>query len=144
LQWTVVRARYFTSRSVTHARALLRMPAAERPRFLAERARNLLPREEASDPVLIRRGAVEEATMAAVRAYSPETSGSHIDFMIPCESSQRSWARPLRWSHLAASSTVYVGPDDCDGDTMLKPQYAATFAAFVADAQQRHARGGAA
>jgi thioesterase domain-containing protein len=144
LQWKVVRARYFTSRSVTHARVLRTMPAAERARYLAERARKLLPREEASDPVLIRRGAVEEATMAAVRTYSPEPSGSHIDFMIPCESSKRSSAHPLRWSRLAASSTVYVGPDDCNGDTMLRPQHAATFAAFVADAQQRHARGGAA
>ena len=65
-----------------------------------------------------------------------------IDFMIPCESSKRSSAHPLRWSRLAASSTVYVGPDDCNGDTMLRPQHAATFAAFVADAQQRHARAG--
>jgi thioesterase domain-containing protein len=142
--WTVVRARYFTSRTVTHARALLTMPAAERPRFFAERARKLLPHEETSDPVLVRRGAVEKATMAAVRAYSPETFGSHIDFMIPCESSQRSWTRPLRWSRLAASSTVYVGPDNCDGDTMLKPEHAATFAAFVAEAQQRHTRSGTA
>jgi thioesterase domain-containing protein len=143
LQWTMARARDFTSRSVTHART---MPAAERARYLAERARVLLSRgvEEASDPVLIRRGAVEEATRAAVRAYSPEPSGSHIDFMMPCESWKRSSAHPLRWSRLAASSTVYVGPDDCNGDTMLKPEHAATFAAFVADAQQRHARGGVA
>jgi thioesterase domain-containing protein len=144
LQWTMARARYFTSRSVTHARALLTMPAAERARYLAEHARVLMPREAegVSDPVLIRRGAVEEATMAAVRAYSPEPSGTHIDFMIPCESSKRSWAHPLRWSRLAASSTVFVGPDDCNGDTMLLPKHAATFAAFVADAQQRHARDG--
>jgi hypothetical protein len=120
------------------------MPAGERAGYLAERARKLLPREETSDPVLIRRGAVEKATMAAVRTYSPEPSGSHIDFMIPCESSKRSPADPLGWSRLAASRTVYVGPDDCNGDTMLRPQHAATFAAFVAEAQQRHARGGAA
>ncbi len=82
--------------------------------------------------------------MAAVRAYSPELSSSPVDFMIPCESSKRSWAHPLRWSRLAASSTVFVGPDDCDKDTMLLPEYAATFAAFVADAQQRHVRSGVA
>jgi thioesterase domain-containing protein len=142
LQGTMARARYLTSRSVTHARALRTMPAAERGRYLAERARVRLPRDE-TDPVLIRRGAVEEATMAAVRAYSPKPSGGHIDFMIPCESWRRSWAHPLRWSRLAASSTVFVGSDDCNGDTMLKPQHAATFAAFVAEAQQRHARSGA-
>jgi thioesterase domain-containing protein len=143
LQWTMGRARYFASRSVTHARALRTMPAGERARFVADRARKLLPRDE-TDPVLIRRGAVEEATMAAVRAYSPEPFGSHIDLMIPCESWKRSWAHPLRWSRFAASTTVFVGPDDCNGDTMLKPPYAAAFAAFVAEAQQHHARSGAA
>jgi thioesterase domain-containing protein len=142
LQWKVARARHITSRSVTHARTLRTMPAAERSRFLTERADKLLRRDEASDPVLIRRGAVEQATVAAVGAYSPEPSGSHIDFMIPCESAKRSPAHPLRWSQHAASSTVYVGPDDCTGDTMLKPEHAATFAAFVADAQQRHVRSG--
>jgi acyl transferase domain-containing protein len=148
LKWKMAQAR---SCFVTHAHALRTMPAAERARYIAERARNIaerarrpLPREEVSDPVLIRRGAVEEATMTAVRAYSPEPSSSHVDFMIPCESSKRSWAHPLRWSRLAASSTVFVGPDDCNSDTMLLPEHAATFAAFVADAQQRHARGGAA
>jgi thioesterase domain-containing protein len=136
LQQTMARARNFTSRPVTHTRALLAAPAAERKRML-------LPRQaqEASDPVLARRGAVEEATIAAVRAYSPEPFRGHIDFMIPCEAWKRSSDDPLRWGRLAASSTVFVGPDDCNGDTMLLPEHAATFAAFVADAQQRHAQG---
>jgi thioesterase domain-containing protein len=140
---SVILAGHYTSRSVAHARALLTMPAAERARYLAERKRRFLPRD-ASDPVMIRRGAVEDATLAAARAYSPKPSSSHIDFMIPCESSKRSLADPLRWSRLAASSTVFVGPDDCSGDNMLLPEHAATFAAFVADAQRHHARGGAA
>ncbi len=137
-------ARYYAGRSVTHARALRAMPAAERTRYLSERLRRLMPHEaeEILDPVLIRRGAVEEATMAAVRAYSPKPSGSHIDFMIPSESWTRSWARPLRWSRFAASTTVFAGPDDCSGDIMLLPGHAATFAAFVGEAQQRHVRGG--
>jgi hypothetical protein len=59
--------------------------------------------------------------------------------MIACESSTRSWLHPLRWSRHAESSSVFVGPDDCDKDTMLLPEYAATFAAFVANAQRRHA-----
>jgi thioesterase domain-containing protein len=149
LPQTMARARYYTNRSLTHTRALLTMPANERARYLAERTRHLtertrvlLPHQEAADPVLIRRGAVEEATVAAVRAYSPKPSGNHIDFMIPCASFQRSWADPLRWSRLTASSTVFVGPDDCNGDIMLRPEHAATFAAFVADAQQRHAVNG--
>jgi hypothetical protein len=118
------------------------MPAAESARYIAERARRVLPQQEAADPVLIRRDAVERATMAAVRAYSPAPSSSHVDLMIPCESSRRSWAHPLRWSRHAPSSTVFVGPDDCDKDTMLLPEHAATFAAFVDDAQHRLAQNG--
>jgi thioesterase domain-containing protein len=140
LKRSVILAGYYTSRSVTHARALLTMPAAERRPYLTERKHRLLPRD-ASDPVMIRRGAVGDATLAAARAYSPKPFSCHIDFMIPSESFKRSLADPLRWSRLAASSTVFVGPDGCDGVTMLQPGHAATFAAFVADAQQRHATG---
>jgi thioesterase domain-containing protein len=131
----MAKARHFT---VTHARALLTAPSAE-ARLLADRARTLMPRDSAPDPVLIRRGAVEEATMAAVRAYTPQPSGIHIDFMIPCESWKRSADDPLRWSGFGGTNTVFVGPDRCNGDIMLKPEYAATFAAFVSAAQQRHA-----
>ena len=153
LQWTTAVARYYSSRSMMHARTLRAIPVAERASYLAQRASHLAERarvllhreaEEPSDPVLIRRGAVVEATLAAVRAYSPKPSSSHIDFMIPCESWKHSSTHPLRWSRLAPSSTVFVGPDDCNGDTMLLPEHAATFAAFVAEAQQRHARSGAA
>lgn len=142
LQQTIAWARHLASRSRTHTRALLDMPPADRGRYLAQRARVLLPRkaEETSDPVLIRRGAVEAATMAAVRAYSPTPSVKHIDLMLPSESWKRSSKSPLRWSRLAASSTVLVGPDDCNGDNMLLPEHAATFAAFVAGTQQRHSR----
>jgi thioesterase domain-containing protein len=141
LQQTMARARHFTHRSILHARALLTMPAAERAHYLAERARVFLPHEaeEVTDPVLIRRGLVEEATMAAVRAYSPSPFAGHVDLMIPCESWTRSPDDPLRWSTLAASSESFIGPDDCNGDTMLLPAHAATFAAFVTTAQDRHA-----
>ncbi|MET0455088.1 MAG: thioesterase domain-containing protein, partial [Mycobacterium sp.] len=139
LNWKVAQTRDYTSRFVTSARAMRTMSAAERARYVAERARRALPQEEVVDPALIRRDGVERATMAAVRAYSPAPLRSHVDFMIACESSKRSWAHPLRWSRHVASSTVFVGPDDCDKDTMLLPEYAPTFAAFVADAQRRHA-----
>jgi thioesterase domain-containing protein len=145
LQQTMARARHFTNRSVLHARALLTMPAGERARYLAERARVLVPHEaeETTDPVLIRRHAVEDATLNAAREYSPTPFAGHIDLMIPSEAWKRSSDDPLRWARLAASHTVYTGPDACNGDTMLLPENAATFAAFVACAQERHARGGA-
>jgi thioesterase domain-containing protein len=150
LQWTMAVVRHYSSRSMTHARTLVTIPVAERgsyvaqrARHLAERARGLLEQKEAdevTDPVLARRGAVVKATLAAARAYSPKSSSIHIDFMLPCESWKRSSAHPLAWSRFAASTTEFVGPDGCSGDTMLLPEHAATFAAFVAEARQRQAR----
>lgn len=142
LQQTVARARHFANRSMIHARALLTMPAAERAQYLAERARVFMPHEDeaVTDPVMIRRGIVEEATMDAVRAYTPAPFAGHIDLMVPCEAAKRSTDDPMHWARLAASSEVYTGPDDCNGDTMLLPEHAATFAAFVRTAQKRHAR----
>jgi thioesterase domain-containing protein len=143
LQQTMARTRYFTNRSITHARALLTMPAAERAAYVAERAQVLRPRETETpdDAVLIRRRAVENATMAAVRAYSPTPFAGHVDLMLPCESWKHSSDAPLRWSRYAASSAEFVGPDDCNGDTMLLPEHAATFATFVEAAQKRYAQG---
>jgi hypothetical protein len=86
---------------------------------------------------------VVAATLAAARAYVPTSSGLHLDVMLPCESWQRSSARPLRWNRLAASTTVFTGPDGCSSDTMLLlPEHVATFAAFVLQTQQRYAQSG--
>jgi thioesterase domain-containing protein len=135
---SLIMAGHYTTRSVTHARALLTMPAAERSAYIAQRTARLSP-PDASDPVMLRRSAVEDATVAAVRAYSPAPSPVHIDFMLPCEAWKRSLDDPLRWGAHAGSSEVFVGPSDCNGDTMLLPDHAGTFARFVAEAQRRHA-----
>jgi acyl transferase domain-containing protein/thioesterase domain-containing protein len=140
-KWRTAQTRDYAGRLSTHARTLRTMPNAARARYVGERARRVLPHREVHlDPVGLRRNAVEEATMAAARAYSPAPFDSHIDFMIPCESSKRSWAHLLHWGRHAASSTVFVGSDACDKDTMLFPEHVATFATFVADAQQRHTK----
>lgn len=133
---------YFVRRSLTHARALLTLRATERWRYFAERARTLRPvsAQEPTDPVMIRRQAVIEATLKGVRNYSPRPFSGPIDFMLPCESWKRSADAPLHWGRFASRSAEFVGPDDCDGDTMLLPEHAATFAAFVATAQDAHSR----
>ena len=139
----MARARHFANRSVLHARTLLALPAAERARYLADRARVLMPgeAEAVSDPVLIRRAAVEEATLGAVRAYSPSPWPGHIDIMVPNEAWKRSSDQPLRWAAHAASSEVFTGTDDCESDTMLLPAHAPAFAAFVAAARVRRGQG---
>ena len=57
--------------------------------------------------------------------------------MIPCEAWKSSFDTPLRWQDHARTSAEFVGPDDCNGDIMLLPEHAATFAAFVQKAQQQ-------
>ena len=143
LQQTMARARHFANRSVLHARALLALPAAERARYLADRARVLVPADSAeiSDPVLIRRAAVEEATLGAVRAYTASPFLGHLDLMVPNEAWKRSSDQPLRWAAHAASSAVYTGTADCESDTMLLPAHAPAFAEFVAAAQVRLGQG---
>ena len=61
----------------------------------------------------------------------------HLDLMLPCAAWKSSFDAPLRWQSLVRTSAEFVGPDDCNGDTMLLPEHAATFAAFVKDAQQQ-------
>lgn len=139
LRIRAAQARYLAERSVTHARALLSIPATERRQYLSARLRRLMPHRaaEISDPVLIRRRSVEETTMAAVRGYTPAPCGCHLDVMLPYSSWRQSWARPLHWGRSAVSTAVFAGPDDCTGDIMLLPEHAATFAALVTEVQRR-------
>jgi thioesterase domain-containing protein len=134
---------YFVRRSGVHARELLAMPMSDRRRYFAARVHALQPAAPAppSDPVLARRLLVEEATMAAVRRYEPQRFNGHVDLMLPCQSWKRSSDAALRWSRIAASSAEFVGPDDCNGDNMLLPEHAATFAALFRKAREQHSRG---
>lgn len=130
-------------RSLVHARALISIPAAERRDYFAARVRALRkPRETApsADPVVARRTLVEEATMLAVRKYEPQRFEGHIDLMLPCEAWKQSSDAPLRWGHLAASCAQFAGPDGCNGDTMLLPENAATFAALFERTRERPLR----
>jgi thioesterase domain-containing protein len=126
-------------RGTIHARAMRGATPRERVRYVADRVRRKLAdrEEKTTDPVLIRRAAVEKATIAAARAYSPQPARCHVDFVIPSRSFSRSWARPLRWSRLATSTCEFVGPDGCSNDMMLLPEHVAPFSAFAAEAQRR-------
>jgi thioesterase domain-containing protein len=131
-------AAHLTQRSVAHARMLLTTAPDER-RYLADRLKALLSNPEAApeDPVLTRRAAVETATVDAIRRYDPQSFDGHIDLMLPCARWKSSMDAPLRWKALARSTAEFTGPDDCTGDRMLSPDHAATFAAFVKQAQER-------
>jgi thioesterase domain-containing protein len=134
---------YLAQRSIVHARAL--MSSGDRAHYLSDRLKVFQPeappedpvQARPEDPVLARRGAIEVATMDAVRDYTPQFFDGHLDLMLPCAAWKSSFDAPLRWQNLARTSAEFVGPDDCNGDNMLLPEHAATFAAFVKDAQQQ-------
>ena len=136
LRWKAAQTRDYLDRLTTLGRTLRAMTAAERAHYVVERASRTSVRGESADPALLRRGLVEEATMTAVRAYRPAPFSGHVDLVLPSDSAKSSWAHPLRWTRHAASSTVFVGPDDCRKDTMLLPEYAAAIAAFVTEATE--------
>jgi thioesterase domain-containing protein len=137
---------YLAQRSIVHARAL--MSSGDRAHYLSERLKVFrheappdappeAPSAPLEDPVLVRRGAVEVATMDAVRDYTPQFFDGHLDLMLPCAAWKSSFDAPLRWQAHVRSSAEFVGPDDCNGDVMLLPEHAARFAAFVREAQQQ-------
>lgn len=128
--------------AATHSRALAGLPLTKWRRYVADRAqaRRTAAGNARDDPVMIRRAAVENATVAAIRGYKPQAFNGHVDIMLPCESSKRSVDAPLRWRRHACTSAEFVGPDGCTGDTMLLPEHAATFASFVKVVREtRHA-----
>jgi thioesterase domain-containing protein len=137
---------YLAQRSIVHARAL--MSSGDRAHYLSDRLKIFRPESPPKappeappappeDPVLVRRGAVEVATMAAVRDYTPQFFDGHLDLMLPCAAWKSSFDAPLRWQDFVSTSAEFVGPDDCNGDIMLLPEHAATFAAFLKEAQQQ-------
>ena len=116
------------------------MSSGNRAHYFSDRLKVFQPEarpEPPEDPVLVRRGAVEVATMDAVRDYTPQFFDGHLDLMLPCAAWKSSFDAPLRWQSLVRTSAEFVGPDDCNGDNMLLPEHAATFAAFVKEAQQQ-------
>ena len=116
-----------------HARALWSLPSRELGRYVAERMRQRRERRDAVhaaalDPVLVRRAAVERATIAAIRRYRPAPFPGRISLFLPSERWLPS-ATPV-WASLARCSDMYAGPPGCDNDTMLREPYAADFAAL--------------
>lgn len=129
---------YLGRRVAVHAKALLSLPAAERRGYVADRIRTLRgPAPGGMDPIQARRVVVENATTAALQEYQPRMFEGHVDVMLPCTSWKTSEEAPLRWSDFAASSAEFAGPDDCTGDSMLRPQYAEVFADLLERAQRQ-------
>ncbi|MGQ0750492.1 MAG: thioesterase domain-containing protein [Betaproteobacteria bacterium] len=120
-------------RLVKHARALAPLSFRDQRRYLAMKLGERHTRLEAARPsepdaVLAMRARVEKATLAAVQRYTPAPFPGHVALFLP----SRSWTDtpdiPLHWRTVARTSEEYCGPDECNGDVMLREQYAGIFA----------------
>lgn len=127
------RLRQQVTRVAGHARAFWSLSWRELGGYIAERRRQRRESREAAqaaalDPVLVRRAAVERATLAAIRRYRPAPFAGRLSVFLPC----RGWlpsATPV-WASLAQRIDEYVGPSGCDNDAMLREPFAAHFAAL--------------
>jgi thioesterase domain-containing protein len=127
------RLRQQMARVAGHARAFTSLPWRALGGYIAERRRQrrelrAAAQAAALDPVLVRRAAVERATIAAIRRYRPAPFAGRLSLFLPSQQWLPS-ATPV-WASLAQRTDEYVGPPGCDNDTMLREPFAAHFAAL--------------
>lgn len=87
-------------------------------------------RAAAIDPVVALRTKVEDATVAAVRAYEPRGFAGRIALFLP----SRRWDDADGWREVAPHAEQYAGPEDCGSQDMLREPNAAAFATLFEQA----------
>jgi TubC N-terminal docking domain/Thioesterase domain len=113
-----------------HGRALWSLRGTARLRYVSDKLR-FRRRPVAPDPVLVMRGRVERATVAALRRYTPRPFMGRLCLFVPCREWVRSGDQPLRWRALAPRTELFYGPEGCTRDTMLHDPYAGSFAGLL-------------
>jgi thioesterase domain-containing protein len=121
------RVGYLMQRARHHTRALTSLSYGERRRYISERLRERAAQRAASrepvpdpDPLLVRRGKVEDTTLFAVRRYRPRYFAGRLSVFVPNQQWLRSGSMLLRWRRVARDIEQYCGPDGCEGDVMLR------------------------
>lgn len=130
-------------RLTKHARALGPLSLKEQGRYITEKLEHRRARKEAARPiepdrVLALRSRVEKLTIVAVRRYTPRPLAARLALFLP----NRAWADsldcPLHWCTVAQKTEEYFGPDECNGDVMLR-DHAEAFAALFRQCRDRDA-----
>ena len=83
------------------------------------------------DPAIANRRRVETATVAAVKRYEPGPYAGRVDIFLPNEAWRRSGDRPDEWKLVAGHVVEHIGPDECNGDTMLLEPHVGALAALL-------------
>ncbi len=76
-----------------------------------------------NDPAIANRRRVEAATVAAVEQYEPGPYGGRVDIFLPNEAWRHSGDLTDEWKNVAEHVVEHIGPDECNGDTMLLEPY---------------------
>lgn len=132
LRW---RLRQLAARVAKHARALAARPPAGWRAYLQEKLRDRHARIEAesapvTDPILVRRGKVEQATLRAVRRYAPARFAGRIGLFLPFQDAElNDGAR--RWRRLAEDADEYFAPPGADGYNLLREPHVLATAELV-------------
>jgi len=105
---------------------------ADRIEYIRGRARARSAEEaKRRDPTLANRRRVEDATLAAVKRYTPGFYAGRLDLVLPSEAWRHSGDRADEWKRVAARVVEYVGPDESDGDRMLREPHAQGVAEMI-------------
>ena len=120
-----------------HARTFGSLPPAQWRSHIAHKLRSRAARlavepPEVNEAMLVLRGKVERATVAAMRSYSAGHFPGRMGIFVPCRKWIRDYDEPLRWRTHANACDEHFGPDDCERSSMLLEPHAATFAGLFA------------
>ena len=110
-----------SGRSFSYGLTYIRARVGARAKKLGERR----------DPALEHRRRVEDATVAAVKRYEPGFYAGRVDLFLPNEAWRHSGDLADEWKRVAGQMVEHIGPDECDGDSMLHEPYVRALAALV-------------
>jgi thioesterase domain-containing protein len=126
---------YWGKRVAEHTQVLSKLPSlGEQRDYVVERVRARLTqlRQERSpvsdDPVAVMRFRFEQASLAAVRRYTPTAFPGRVCLFIPNRQWLSARAAALRWRSPAPRTEAYYGPDSVDPERMLDEPHARHFA----------------
>ena len=119
-----------------HVHALSDRPPREWQEYLARKKRDREARlaaeaTDVNDAVAALRAKVENATVAAMRRYSPGKFGGRMGIFVPCRDWIHDYDEPLRWRAHSDTCEEHFGPDGCERSNMLREPHAATFAGML-------------
>jgi thioesterase domain-containing protein len=127
-----------------HAAAVTAGSVADGLAYIRGRARaRVATTVDRRRPALANRLRVEDATIAAVKRYEPKFYPGRIDLFLPNEAWRRSGDRPEDWKRVARQVVEHVGPDESEGDDMLREPNVRVLATLLnralRDEGERHA-----